>query len=62
MATKNFCDRCGAEIKGASYFTTVSTYRYEGSLPVELCDSCACLLAGWLRGKEKMVGEVQNDG
>ncbi len=62
MATKKVCDRCGAEIKDISHFAGLSTYRYEGSLPVELCESCAYHLAGWLKGKEKMVGEVQNDG
>ena len=61
MATKNFCDRCGKEIKDISHFAGLSTYRYEGSLPVELCAVCAFSLDRWLRGKEKMVGEVKND-
>ena len=62
MAAKKFCDRCGAEIKGISHFAAVSTYRYEGSLPHELCEVCAYHLGRGLDGKEKRGGEVGNDG
>ena len=62
MATKKICDRCGAEIKGIPNFAYLSTYRYEGELKHELCEVCAYYLARWLKGKEKMVGEVKNDG
>ena len=62
MATKKICDRCGAEITGISDFAGLSTYRHEGELQHELCEECAYLLGRWLDGKEKMVGEVENDG
>ena len=61
MATKKFCDRCGKEITGASHFAGMSTYQYEGCLPWELCESCAMHLVRWFKGKEKMVGEVEDD-
>ena len=62
MATKRICDRCGAEITDVSHFAGLSTYQYEGRLTHEMCCSCAMHLARWMDGKEKMVGEVEDDG
>ena len=64
MATRRFCDRCGAEINPAegSIYAGMSNFRYEGRLTYELCVSCAHRLEKWLNGDEKMVGEVERDG
>ena len=65
MATKTFCDRCGAEINLLSRVTyaSVRSMEYYGVKPLfpsltaadkdyELCVSCAHKLKLWLNGKK----------
>lgn len=64
MATKKICDRCGAEINPISSITYagIGQRSYDFDKQYELCCSCSMHLGRWLDGKEKMVGEEQNDG
>ena len=57
MATKTFCDRCGAEINPSSRVTYESVrsksdvgIKIEGDY--ELCEPCANELKLWLNGKK----------
>ena len=54
MATKTFCDRCGAEINPSSRMMCASLQPadYSYSLDYQLCWPCAFELYRWLIGKE----------
>lgn len=63
--TKNFCDRCGGEIKDATFLgchirskgytvsleTHVRDYSYEKEF--DLCDECKTELEQWIKGGNK---------
>lgn len=52
MATKMFCDRCGAEInpKNSVLYARLSSVGYDICDDYELCVSCAHKLKLWLNG------------
>lgn len=55
MATKKFCDRCGAEIKSPQiwiYAGMRTVKDGKNSIDHELCMSCADKLQLWLKSKE----------
>ena len=54
MATKTFCDRCGAEINLLSRMMCASLQPadYSYSLDYQLCWPCAFELKLWLNGKK----------
>lgn len=55
MATKMFCDHCGAEIKLLSHITYAGIRNTKTGLnyaDYELCVSCARELKLWLNGKK----------
>ena len=55
MATKRFCDHCGAEIKLLSHITYAGIRNTKTGLnyaDYELCVSCARELKLWLNGKK----------
>ena len=54
MATKMFCDRCGAEIKLSCrmMWASLKPDDYSYSLDYQLCKPCAFELYRWLIGKE----------
>ena len=71
MATKTFCDRCGAEITLSSRVTyaSVRSMEYYGVKPLfpsltiadddyELCVSCAHKLKLWLNEKKTNFGVI----
>ena len=55
MATKMFCDRCGAEIIPASsvVFANIRNTKYGDGDDYELCVSCAHKLKLWLHKKKE---------
>ena len=54
MATKTFCDRCGAEIIPETFVTyaNVRSVKYGDGDDYELCKSCAHELKLWLSKKK----------
>lgn len=54
MATKIFCDRCGAEINPLNRMTYISVKSagYAYAIDYELCVSCAHELRKWLSREE----------
>lgn len=54
MATKTFCDRCGAEISPKSFVTyaNMRNAKYGNGDDYELCVSCANELKLWLHKKK----------
>ena len=57
MATKMFCDRCGAEIYPRNSVTYAGMRQFKSDIrpdkDYELCVSCAHKLKLWLNGKSK---------
>lgn len=60
MATKIFCDRCGAEISPKSFVTyaNMRSVKYGVGDDYELCVSCANELKLWLNEKKTNFGFI----
>ncbi len=53
MATKMFCNRCGAEINLLNCVAYKNVQRVDYSDTIRLCVSCAHKLKLWLNGKKE---------
>ena len=60
MATKTFCDRCGAEInpKSSVTYANVRSAKCGVDDDYELCVSCAYKLKLWLNEKKTNFGVI----